>query len=331
MKKSFGAALIALILVNSISCTKNDDVAPVLPPVVTTASVSDIQQFTATSGGTITSDGGSIVTERGICWSTGQTPTLADAKTSDGTGTGAFESLITGLNPSTNYTVRAYATNQSGTTYGNAITFTTRIACYLTSFSDPGNTLNLTYNSNNQVILIAGVSFGTSISAALNYDSNGNLSSTVYASGSTVFTYDGNNRLVSTSNGSSTTVYLYNSSGQLTSRTYTSGSFSETHTYTYPNTTTNNYTTETLGSSVRTFEYDDKFTPYESLRSFIPSGITDDKPLTDNNKTKKTVVSNGVSTVTTYTYVYNDNGFAISQTASSSGSTTVTNYTYECR
>lgn len=94
-------------------------------PVVTTAIVSTITQTTAQSGGNITSDGGAAVTARGVCWSTNPTPTVADNKTTDGTGTGSFTSAITGLTAGTNYYVRAYATNIAGTGYGSAQPFTT--------------------------------------------------------------------------------------------------------------------------------------------------------------------------------------------------------------
>ena len=84
-----------------------------------------IGQTTATSGGDVTADGGSSVTAIGVCWNTGGSPTIANDKTTDGTGTGAFTSSITGLMASTTYYVRAYATNSCGTAYGAEISFTT--------------------------------------------------------------------------------------------------------------------------------------------------------------------------------------------------------------
>jgi hypothetical protein len=97
---------------------------PTLPTVTTTA-VSNITSFTAASGGDITGDGGSEVISRGVCWSTSQFPTIDDAHTTDGNGTGVFTSSITGLTPNTVYYVRAYATNAAGTDYGNQETFET--------------------------------------------------------------------------------------------------------------------------------------------------------------------------------------------------------------
>jgi len=95
-------------------------------PTVTTLAVADVTTGTASGGGSVTSDGGGAVSARGVCWSTSPTPTVSDSKTSDGTGAGAFTSVITGLAPNTSYYVRAYATNSAGTSYGTASSFTTK-------------------------------------------------------------------------------------------------------------------------------------------------------------------------------------------------------------
>jgi len=97
-------------------------------PLLTTTAISALTSTTATSGGNITSDGGSAITARGVCWSTSQNPTIADSKTSDGTGTGSFISSITGLAPGTTYYIRVYATNNIGAAYGNEVTTTTTAA-----------------------------------------------------------------------------------------------------------------------------------------------------------------------------------------------------------
>ncbi len=117
-------ALSSLFLVTN--CTKDDDATKdATIPVLTTTEVTEVTQTTATSGGVITSDGGATVTERGVCWSTSQSPTIADNKTTDGTGAGSFTSAITGLTANTTYYVRAYATNNKGTGYGSAMSFKT--------------------------------------------------------------------------------------------------------------------------------------------------------------------------------------------------------------
>jgi len=94
-------------------------------PSITTGDVTNITTTTASCSGNVTSDGGSSVTARGVCWSTTQNPTTADSKTTNGTGTGTFTSNITGLTPNTTYYVRTYATNSNGTSYGEQKSFKT--------------------------------------------------------------------------------------------------------------------------------------------------------------------------------------------------------------
>ncbi|MEI7829365.1 MAG: FG-GAP-like repeat-containing protein, partial [Prolixibacteraceae bacterium] len=97
-----------------------------LAPTITTADLSNIATTTASSGGTIPNDGGSPVIARGVCWSTNQNPSIADSKTSDGTGIGSFTSSMTNLIPGATYYFRAYATNSVGTTYGSQMTAVTK-------------------------------------------------------------------------------------------------------------------------------------------------------------------------------------------------------------
>jgi len=95
------------------------------PPTVTTEAVTNITTTTADGGGEVTSENGSTVTGRGVCWGTSTNPTINDVHTSDGSGTGTFVSSLTNLSASTQYYVRAYATNSYGTSYGNQEQFTT--------------------------------------------------------------------------------------------------------------------------------------------------------------------------------------------------------------
>ncbi|MCC5916940.1 MAG: fibrobacter succinogenes major paralogous domain-containing protein [Cryomorphaceae bacterium] len=121
--------VLSLIFVLNISCNKDDDNEKnnnnLGVPELTTMPVTDVTDTSASSGGNITTDDGVAIIERGVCWSTSTNPTIEDSKTSDGTGAGDYVSSITGLSPNTKYYVRAYATNNNGTGYGNAVSFTT--------------------------------------------------------------------------------------------------------------------------------------------------------------------------------------------------------------
>ena len=122
MKKGLSfVILLSLISVTTMfqSCKKATE------PEVTTKIVTDITLNTAVSGGTIVSDGGEDITEKGVCWSTSALPTIADSRTTDGKGSAEFTSNLVGLAEGTTYYVRAYATNSVGTAYGNEETFTT--------------------------------------------------------------------------------------------------------------------------------------------------------------------------------------------------------------
>ncbi len=120
------------IFILGYGCKKGTDADPASRILslssLTTSPVSNITPATATCGGNITDDGGSNITARGLCWGTTNTPAISGSHTSDGTGTGAFSGILTGLSPLSTYYVRAYATNNSGTAYGNAISFTTTAA-----------------------------------------------------------------------------------------------------------------------------------------------------------------------------------------------------------
>jgi hypothetical protein len=86
----------------SVRCLRGIDIS-----TLTTTPIYNITGITAAGGGNITSDGGSPVTQRGVCWSISPNPTIADNHTYDGSGTGPFISYLTGLIPNTQYFVRA--------------------------------------------------------------------------------------------------------------------------------------------------------------------------------------------------------------------------------
>jgi uncharacterized protein (TIGR02145 family) len=95
-------------------------------PVVTTAAATALSAVSVTLGGNVTDDGGETVTGRGICCSELDNPDLSSpGSITGGNGTGVFSMTLSGLLPNTLYHVRAYATNLTGTAYGNQVNFTT--------------------------------------------------------------------------------------------------------------------------------------------------------------------------------------------------------------
>jgi uncharacterized protein (TIGR02145 family) len=94
-------------------------------PTVTTTNATNITNTQATTGGNVTNQGSSAVTVKGVCWSTTQNPTITNNKTVNGSGTGSYSTDIYPLTANTTYYVRAYATNSSGTAYGNQLVFLT--------------------------------------------------------------------------------------------------------------------------------------------------------------------------------------------------------------
>ncbi|MBG0859550.1 MAG: T9SS type A sorting domain-containing protein [Bacteroidales bacterium] len=119
--------------------TESFTTLPLTIPELTTSPVTGITTTSAVSGGNINYDGGTAITTRGVCWGTSPNPTISNNHTSDGPGTGIFISNLTGLTINTKYYVRAYATNNVGTNYGNEVFFSTRGAAGTVSDVD-GNT-----------------------------------------------------------------------------------------------------------------------------------------------------------------------------------------------
>lgn len=99
-------------------------------PTVTTKVVTNVLETAAVAGGIVISDGGSAVTERGICLGTVQDPTIYDVAIKSGQGLGTFSAPLSTLVPNTTYFTRAYATNKNGTAYGENKSFITADAYY---------------------------------------------------------------------------------------------------------------------------------------------------------------------------------------------------------
>ncbi|MBS4013618.1 MAG: hypothetical protein KGZ97_07640 [Bacteroidetes bacterium] len=98
-----------------------------IEPVVETLEITSITHNSAQSGGIVTIEGASDVIDRGIVWSNTENPTVDNNMgiTSNGSGIGSYTSNITGLAPATTYYVKAFATNNEGTSYGEQKQFVT--------------------------------------------------------------------------------------------------------------------------------------------------------------------------------------------------------------
>ncbi len=110
----------------SIRCMK-DETVETRAPIVTTHQVEQLHWDTARTGGTVTDEGMSEVTARGVVWALTTEPTVEVhlGKTENGEDTGAYKSMMRNLEPEKTYYIRAYATNYFGTSYGESVTLTT--------------------------------------------------------------------------------------------------------------------------------------------------------------------------------------------------------------
>lgn len=104
---------------------------PISLPTVADPTVTGITTTTATLGGNVTSDGGTVISERGVVYSataSNNNPLIGDpgvTKVATTGTTGVFTTSVTGLTPSTGYSYKAYATNSQGTSYTSVGNFTT--------------------------------------------------------------------------------------------------------------------------------------------------------------------------------------------------------------
>jgi hypothetical protein len=127
-----------LLLFAVLSGCKKDEVQVEVPQVFT-ESVSNVGETSVSASGSVASDGGGEIEERGFVLSTGPTPTVETGIVRlAGTGVGPYSSQITGLLGGTSYYLRAFATNKAGTGYGEALLFTTD---QLFGFSFQGSTI----------------------------------------------------------------------------------------------------------------------------------------------------------------------------------------------
>jgi streptogramin lyase len=127
LTKTISAVASLFIVVLIVTGCNKSSVTPGVVPVITTTPVfTDVTGTNAYSGGFITATLTSGVTAYGVCWSSSnQNPTISDSKTADTVTLVSYASKAASLSPKTTYYLRAYATNSTGTGYGNVIQFTT--------------------------------------------------------------------------------------------------------------------------------------------------------------------------------------------------------------
>lgn len=92
-------------------------ITTIASPLTLTVTMVERGETYATFDVSVPSIGNSPITARGICWGTKPFPTISDNKTTDGSGAGNFTSRVNGLDPSTDYYFRAYATIGDSTIY----------------------------------------------------------------------------------------------------------------------------------------------------------------------------------------------------------------------
>jgi len=117
----------------SVRCVRGDAPPEEVPATelamaeIRTDPVSDIGATAAVGGGTITDNGGSPVTERGLVWGISREPTLQNNRgmTLSGSGSGSFMASLTDLLPDATYHVRAFAVTEAGIAYGDPVSFNT--------------------------------------------------------------------------------------------------------------------------------------------------------------------------------------------------------------
>ena len=126
MKAKISLFVWVIAISNILFACKKEETETGQSPEIKTVTVTLVTHYTSLSGGEITSEGSSEIISKGLCWSDiSQTPDISDDKViSSGTGQ-AFSDYAKCLKSNTTYYIRAYATNKSGTGYGDVLTFTT--------------------------------------------------------------------------------------------------------------------------------------------------------------------------------------------------------------
>ena len=147
----------------------------VIAPSLSSVTVSGISNTSATFEATVTTTGNGTISDAGFVYSTNHYPTTSDSKLSCGKTT-ALKSRPSGLTQETTYYVRAYATNEKGTSYSNEQTFKTA-----KTEVNPYTTLTVETSYGSTTLDMAKVNGGTFMMGAQNkYSSQDNYDTNAY-------------------------------------------------------------------------------------------------------------------------------------------------------
>jgi len=121
-----------------VSCEKIDYLKK---PAVQTVKVDNSTAYTVQATGEITDYGDTKMLEYGFCWSTSNNPTKLNSviKLDLNSIQGVFNYTITGLQSDQTYYLRAFATNETGTAYGDETSFTTNDGNILITTTEASN------------------------------------------------------------------------------------------------------------------------------------------------------------------------------------------------
>jgi len=157
-------------------------------PRVFTVAVSSVTMPTAFCGGQIIYNGISPIISRGVCWGTTASPSVLERKTNNGTGSGLYQSTISGIVRDSAYFLRAYAITATDTAYGDVFSFTGNDSFYryeaIFRIDSPGTgsgleglvNLNLTFNNGSvKGTATSPVFFGTGLVSGIITGTNATL------------------------------------------------------------------------------------------------------------------------------------------------------------
>ena len=120
-------SVFALLVFSSCKkeAVKSDPPIPVVKLIVSTDSVVNITDSSATIKARIISAGSDTITLRGVCWDTAVDPDTSDNFRVASQIQGDFQVTVSGLLPGKKYYSRAFAKTSVGISYGNTIQFET--------------------------------------------------------------------------------------------------------------------------------------------------------------------------------------------------------------